>query len=202
MSLKLPPFAAMWQVLAQAATWAVALVVLFVVAPPRLQVDEPPTTIDRFVEFALAIVIGIAFALSSRKRKPEFARRWAVLAGVLLVAGVALFWTYSYRYEHWTCQYDSGAPMVRGSTYRPEPAQYAARTPGIDCRGMLRDYAGAATELWDEAELKNRRLILSGLFAAVVIVLALSALSVLQALAARPSDAPKRRVRAQKPGSA
>lgn len=116
--------------------------------------------------------------------------------GALLLAGIALFWVYSYRYEHWTCQYDSGASMVRGSVYLPEPARYVAQNPGIDCRGMLRDYAGATTELWSEEELKNRRLVLSGLFAGVVIVLALSALSVLQALSARGPSKTKRRVQA------
>ena len=109
-----------WAWPAQVATWLVGLVLLFVVSPPRLAVDDPPLTIDRFVQFALAIAIGIIFALSTERPTRRGQRIAAIASAVLLVIAIAGFGWYLYLTDHWTCRYDSGPAMVIGGQMTPE----------------------------------------------------------------------------------
>jgi hypothetical protein len=183
-----------WAWPAQAATWLVGLILLFVVSPPRLAVGEPPPTIGKFVEFALAIIIGIVFALSSGRPSRKNRRASAIASGASLFVAILLFGAYLYASDHWTCRYDSGDPMVTGITLKPDAARYVARNPGLDCSTLIQDFAGQTGLIWPRDELVNRRLILSGLFSLVVIAFALAALFVMRALGAsgkEPEDPAK-----------
>ncbi|WBY06421.1 hypothetical protein PIB19_12515 [Sphingomonas sp. 7/4-4] len=184
-----------WAWPAQAATWLVGLIVIFVVSPPRLAVGEPPPTIGRFVEFALAIIIGVVFALSSGRPSRENRRFYAIASGSFLLLAIVLFGAYSYLGDHWTCRYDSDDPMVIGFTLLPDAARYVAQNPGMDCSTLIQDFAGQTSLIWPRSELINRRLILSGLFSLVVIAFALAALFVMRALGAtgkEPEEPPAR----------
>lgn len=172
-----------WESLAQIATWLIGLVTLFVVNPPRLAVDDPPPTIDRFVQFTLAILIAIAFAIFARRKAQR--RLSAALSGALLAAALLFFGSYLYFGDHWTCRYDTGSPMVIGQTYSSVAAMYLSNNPGLDCAGLIRDFAGQTSTIWPRAELVNRRLILSALFAGTVICFALSALFAVRAVSGR-----------------
>jgi hypothetical protein len=181
-----------WAWPAQAATWLVGLIVIFVVSPPRLAVGEPPPTVGKFIEFALAIIIGLVFALSSGQPSKKNRRFYAIASGSFLLLAIALFGAYSYLGDHWACRYDSGDPMVIGSTLLPDAARYAAQNPGMDCSTLIQDFAGQTSLIWPRSELINRRVILSGLFSMVVIAFALAALFVIRALGAgqEPEDPP------------
>jgi hypothetical protein len=179
-----------WAWPAQVATWLVGLILIFVVSPPRLAVDEPPPTIGKFVEFALAIIIGVVFALSSGRPSRKNRRASALASGAFLLLAIVLFGSYLYAGDHWTCRYDSGEPMVIGTTLLPAAAGYAAQNPGIDCTTLIQDFAGQTSLIWPRGELVNRRLILSALFSMVVIAFALAALFVMRALGGR-SDEPE-----------
>lgn len=177
-----------WAWPAQVATWLVGLVLMFVVSPPRLAVGEPPPTIARFVEFALAIIIGLVFALSSGRPSRKNRRASAIASGAFLLLAIVLFGSYLYAGDHWTCRYDTGEPMVIGATLLPAAAHYVAQNPGLDCTTLIQDFAGQTSLIWPRGELVNRRLILSALFSLVVIAFALAALFVMRALGARGNE--------------
>ena len=174
-----------WAWPAQAATWLVGLVLLFVVSPPRLAVDDPPVTIDKFVQFALAIVIGIVFALSTDRPTRKGRRASAIASAALLLIAIAGFGCYLYLTDRWTCRYDGGAAMVIGGQMTPEAARYAAKTPGLDCTTLIQDFAGQTALIWPRDQLTDRRLGLIGLFSAVVILFAMSALFMIRAIGAK-----------------
>ena len=185
-----------WAWPAQIAAWLASLVLLFVVKPPRVTFTDPPQTVDRFVEFALAIVIGIVFAVLPRTPSERDRKRSALASGVLLVVAVGAFGFYLYLSGHWTCVYAAaGEPMVLGDTLLPAGARYMAQNPGVDCQTLLQDFAGQTGKIWPLGELSDRRLILSALFSGVVMTFALAALFMLRALTRGPiapePEAPK-----------
>ena len=175
-----------WAWPAQIATWLASMVLLFVVKPPRLTVSDPATSLDRFVEFALAIIVGIVFAVLPRQPDDKDRRRSALASGIFLLAAIAAFGAYLYLGEHWTCRYDAGEPMVIGAALLPEASRYMAQNPGIECANLIQDFAGQTALIWSRSELVDRRLMLSALFSGVVITFALSALFMLRALTRGP----------------
>jgi hypothetical protein len=179
---------AAWAWPAQIATWLASMVLLFVIKPPRLTVSDPATGLDRFVEFALAIIIGIVFAVLPRAPSETGRRRSALASGLLLVAAIAAFAVYLYLSGHWTCRYDAGEPMVIGATLTSAAARYAAANPGLECARLIQDFAGQTSLIWPRDELVDRRLILSGLFSVVVLTFALAALFMLRALTRKPME--------------
>lgn len=175
---------ARWTIPAQVAAWLVGLVLLFVVQPPRLTVSDPPATFDRFVEFALVVLIGIIFALLPIRATRKDRVRYAIVSAILLLIAVAGFAAYVYLTDHWTCRYDAGTAMVIGSDLLPHAAEYSARHKDLGACGIVADYVGRTDLIWDYEELVNRRLILSALFCATVVFFVLSALLMLRAQAA------------------
>jgi hypothetical protein len=173
-----------WLWTSQVAVWLVSLVLLFVVQPPRMVLDDAPGTIERFAQFMLTIVIGIVFALFSTR--PRQGNRNSVIASaVLLVIGVMLFGSYLYLTDHWTCGYPGGA-MVSGATLLPAAAAYVSANPGLDCSQLMLDFGGQTQMIWPLGELSDRRLILAALFTAVILSFALAALFMIRALLASP----------------
>jgi hypothetical protein len=175
----------LWAWPAQAAAWLCGMILLFVVEPPRLVVEDPPSTTARFVQFALAIVIGIIFAAFSAAPGRGTARRAAWASGGFLAAAMLLFGTYLYFSDQWTCRYDSGRPLVIGESLKPLGRAYLHDNPEYsgNCSQMISDFAGRTDDIWPLEERSNRRLILIGLFTFVVFAFALAAVFMIQALA-------------------
>jgi hypothetical protein len=170
-----------WANLARAAVWLAGTVLLFVVEPPRVGVGDTATSTVRFVQFALAILIGVvAVAVPGLQRSSRVRSAYAALA--LLAGGTALLGGYLFLTDRWTCDYPGG-PLVVGATYLQAAAEHVARNPGIECQQLLLDFAGQTSSIWPRAELTDRRLGLAGLFTLVVLTLALAAMLVIRAVA-------------------
>jgi hypothetical protein len=164
------------------------LILLFVLAPPRLTPAEDGLTYVRATEFVAAIVIALC-VVAVRAVKPAIRVIWSAAALALAVALAALFGHLSLRGE-WTCEYDGRGPIVIGSTMLPQAAAYAntVGTPG--CRRMIEDSAGDTFSVWHEDELRGRHMTLAATFMGTVLLFALAAMLAVETYRAsgKPAD--------------
>jgi hypothetical protein len=162
----------------------VAIIVLFVVEPPRLTPAGSHVFV-RAAEFicAIAILIFIGAARFGGWRPP----RVALAAIILLAISVLALFLYLYLLGSWTCEYDGRGPIVIGETMNRDALDYARTIPGAGCDRIIQDYGGRTGDIWPPNQLLSRHLMLAGAFLATVISFSLAALCAIEAFGARPA---------------
>ncbi|WP_380780409.1 hypothetical protein [Sphingomonas sp. R86520] len=159
--------------LLQAGAWLVAVIVLFVAAPPRLMPADDAIQSVRTAQFLVAVLLALAI-VAVRRGRPRLRTIWSAAASCL-VAGTATLFAYLWLLGERTCGYDGRGPVVIGQTFTTEAARYAAAVPGSDCKTLIQDAAGRTDAIWPRSELVANHLLLVGAFIATVVLFALSA---------------------------
>lgn len=180
-------FKASWTELLQVGAWLVAVILLFVLVPPRLTPAEDGLPYVRATEFVAAILIVLC-VVAVRRGKPRVRVLWAATLFSLVPAVAALFGHLALRSD-WTCEYDGRGPVVIGSEMLPEARGYSASLGHPGCRRMIEDSAGDTSAIWDDGELRRRHLVLAGTFMGTVLLFALAAMLAVETYraAGRPS---------------
>jgi hypothetical protein len=163
-----------WTDLLQAGTWLVALIVLFVLKPPRLTPGDDGLIFVRAVGFVAAILL--ALCLVAVRRVDLRIRSLWFAAAVSLVAALIAFFGYEALIAAWTCEYDGHGPVVIGSTMLPDAQRYASGLSRATCEILIQDSGGDTASIWPRAELTMHHLSLAGTFMATVLLFALAAM--------------------------
>jgi hypothetical protein len=168
-------------------TWLVAVILLFVVKPPRLTPADDGQIFVRAAEFVVAILLLLSI-VAVRRSRISIRTIWLLALGCLLAAVAGLF-GYTMLALNWTCEYDGRGPVVVGSTMLSAAQRYAVSLGNPGCEVLIQDAAGDTASIWPRAELITRHLVLCGIFIATVILFALAAIFAVQTL--RRSDVSK-----------
>ncbi|QDX25007.1 hypothetical protein FPZ54_02495 [Sphingomonas suaedae] len=178
---------ATWTVLLQAATWLVALIMLFVLKPPRFTPADDGLMFVRAVEFVAAIALALGMVVIHRKRL-RLKTLWTGCA-VATVAAVTALFGYVALVAQWTCEYDGRGPVVIGSKILAEAKRYAATLSDPGCEVLIQDAAGDTASVWPQYEIVAHHLALTGCFMATVLLFALAALLAVETFRAGMGDA-------------
>jgi len=169
----------------QIGAWLVAIIILFVVKPPRLTPSDDGMLFVRAAQFVVAILLALAI-VAIRRGRMRLRTIWSASLAIVLSAVIALF-SYRWLSSIWTCDYDGRGDVVIGRTMLPDAAAYARSLKRSECDILIQNVAGDTASIWPKSELVFHHLALSGLFMTTVILFAVSA--VLAAEVLRQSDA-------------
>ena len=177
-----------WTRLAQIATWLVAVLATFLMAPPRRAPAVDDASWTRLAQFVLVIMLGLMIGTLARRRNVHAVCRRA--SAVLLLLGVAVFFINLRLGDQWPCDYDGRGPMVVGATLSTEALQFKQQNPGAGCSMLLQSFVGNTAQIWSANEIGTRYVTLISLYLANVLCFSLSMVLMLESLG---TPAPHRR---------
>lgn len=164
----------------QAGAWLVAIIVMFVVTPPRLTPADDGLVFVRAAQFVVAVLLGLA-VVAIRRGRFRLRIVWMAAVGCTLAAVGALF-AYLWLLSDRTCSYDGRGPVVIGNSMLPSAARYASSLPRAGCEILIQDVAGDTASIWPRSELIANHLLLSATFMITVALFALSATLAVESL--------------------
>lgn len=176
-----------WTALLQAATWLVALIMLFVLEPPRFTPANDGLMFVRAVEFVAAIALALGMVVICRKRL-RLKTLW-ISCAIATVAALAALFGYVALVAQWTCEYDGRGPVVIGGTILADAKRYAATLSNPGCEVLIQDAAGETASVWPLYEIVTHHLTLAACFMATVLLFTLAAMLAVETFRVGMGDA-------------
>lgn len=180
-----------WILLSQLAVWLTGVIFLFVIAPPRLAINEPPSNTEKLTQFAVALLISAMTVLISGRSSAN--RRHLAIAGIILLfSGIFLLIMYNFMIDSWTCPYNDGRLVIGG--HMTDLAKiYVSHHNGMSDCDVLFDFGNKNLRVWERADLILHKTIISCLFTCTVITFSSSTMLILTSIREKelPLDSPK-----------
>jgi amino acid transporter len=185
MAFKITNLKTHWRLLLQVSTWLLAILSSFILVPPIWDFKEDATWFG-FTHFLVAALVGLSFLPISKWSKRKHKSKWWVFTVLSLIVGSVIFFAYQSLRAAWTVDYN-GTRAIVGQTYTPDALNYKAEILAKEHRAitneeLLLDYAGQTEHIWLIEEIHRRRLILAGIYVALIAVFAVTIISIIQAL--------------------
>jgi hypothetical protein len=170
-----------WGLLAQAAVWVLGILGGFLLPPPAGADAAEGDSLLRLAQFVATIVIGLILIAAHRWRLRRHAGRWATLSSVLLVLGIGALLGYQHLAGSWTAAYLDERVVV-GSAFTDQGARHTAAHPEQTTSDLVFECADNTENIWTADSIRQRRLILAGLYLGNVPLFTVCLMAMVQAL--------------------
>ncbi len=172
-----------WQRLLQFGTWVMAVLASFILTPPIWDFKEDAVWF-RFSHFIVAALAGLLFLPISKWSARKYRSKWWAFTAVCLALGTAVFFLYQSLRAAWTTAYHDSRIII-GRTYTQDAVDYKAKELADNKRNipdedLVMDYAGDTKSIWKEEEIHQRRLLLAGVYVALISLFALGVMALIQ----------------------
>lgn len=163
---ELARYQSIWATLAKAAAWAAGIAGAFLTAPAQYTIGHSSTPAVVFLQFATAIIFGVAFSLRASSRSKASRKRHLVYLGVSASALLIFFYCYFFLQQQWSCLFAQRFLIVTGADLTADAARYLATRPDMPptCQNLLAEYAGNNLAIWDSGSILVRHISLTLLF--------------------------------------
>jgi len=167
-----------WAVAAGVVTWLASVLATAISFDVELALSSDAGGQFKAYFLILSAVLFLLFA-GLLDRLP----RWSL--GLLVLVSLGLFGAYTLQKDAWTCSYFPNHyedRLTMGATLLPEARAFLEEMPPGDpgCESLMKPFGGDARKIWLWSEVRNRFLILFGLYAAAWLTLALLVLGAIR----------------------
>lgn len=174
-----------WKYLLQFGAWIMLILGSFVLPPPVWDFKEDSVWFH-VTHFVVSALVGLVFLPMISWSGREHRWHWWAVAVLLLVLAIISFFFYMSIRANWTAPY-SGSRIVIGNTYKKDALAYKDKVRReqnreISDEELIMDSAGDVKSIWDDEEMRRRRLIFAAVYMAVTALFALTILTLIQAL--------------------
>jgi hypothetical protein len=157
----------------------------FVLPPPLWDFKEDSVWFH-FAHFLVSALIGLLFVPMIAWADRRHSWRWWWVTAVSLSVGIGMFFLYQSLRANWTRTY-AGGRIVIGETYKQDALDYKQRfrtehQRDLSDEELIMKSAGDTKSIWQEKEMRRRRLSLAGVYMAIISLFAISIITLIQAL--------------------
>lgn len=157
----------------------------FVLPPPLWDFKEDSVWF-RFAHFFVSALIGLLFVPMRSWSERKHSWRWWWITFVALVLGIGVFFLYQSLRADWTRAYGGGRIVV-GATYKKDALDYKQserieHDRDLSDEELIMDSAGDTKSIWEEGEIRRRRLILAGIYIGIISLFGVSMITLIQSL--------------------
>jgi hypothetical protein len=174
-----------WFWLAQGALWLGGILGGFLLPPPVGISASDEKAWLRLGQFIVAVSLGLEILAVRRWGDPRYSLRWAGVALVTLMLGVAAFFRYHQLTLAWTADY-AGERVVIGAELSRQGEAYLQRHPKLSSDDLVFDFAGKTEEIWTRESIDHRRLVLAATYVSCLPIFTICLIAIVQAMQSGP----------------
>lgn len=177
-----------WNLLSTAATWIVTFATSIILSPNAVFSDEPSFIpwMSKLAIFIIAVIIGLSFLFVSRLNKKNHSWLWGAIALIFLISSTWAILKHSDRAVSLTCACDEQR-VVKGDDYKDPEIIRRFYPTGFDCSNLCQNFKDSTgkvhpEKVWTETSINNFRRTLVRSYILCFPLIALTIISVSQAV--------------------